>query len=101
MSNHITYRSHLDAANTALGNSDYFTAEKECTRAAICLAGMPTESANGGMAGTSMKTRAMEEIQQMLTLIRSLARRDPSNAVSPLQVTPLEYAIPGGVASDW
>lgn len=101
MSNHINYRTHLDAARTALTSGDYFAAERECTAAGICLAGMPTEAGNGGMSGTTMKTRAMEEIQQILASIRSLSKRDPNKATQPLQIAPLEYAIPGGVASDW
>jgi len=101
MNPHIDYRTHLDAARTAIGNSDYFTAERECIQAELCLAAMPAESSKGGNDGNSMKTRMMEELQQLLTSIRTLAKRDPAKATHLMQVVPLDYAIPGGVSYDW
>ena len=98
---HLNYRTHLDAARTALGSSDYFTAERECVQASICLAAMPLEAGRGN-AGDQMKTRAMEELKQLQESIRTLSRRDPATApTAGFTVVPTYYASPRGVSNDW
>lgn len=96
MSHHETYTTHLDNARAALSAGDYFTAERECVLAEMALAALPAEAGRGNQ-GDSLKTRVMEEIQQLLASIRTLAKRDPGQASPLITSVPLQYNQPGGI----
>jgi hypothetical protein len=100
MSTHTEFKTHLDAARTALVSGDYFTAERECVLASLCLAAMPLEAGRGNQ-GDNLKTREMEDLKTVQSQIRVLQKRD-SNQANPLwQTAPLEYASPQGVSNAW
>jgi len=80
------FQSHLDAARTAIGITDYTTAESEALQAQTCLAGIP----DGELDGNRVEWR--ETIRDLLANIRRAAGEQRTTAAGGVQRTKTTYA---------